>query len=61
MAAQTALSMQVIARRLDVARNGLSPETGSSVIEDVGHFYQLEKPIGFNSAVEEFITGLNFR
>ncbi len=31
MAAQTALSMEVIAKRLDVARNGLSPETGSSV------------------------------
>jgi outer membrane receptor protein involved in Fe transport len=31
MEAQTALSMQVFAKRLDVARNGLSPETGSSV------------------------------
>jgi len=31
MEAQTALNMQVIAKRLDVARNGLSPETGSSV------------------------------
>jgi hypothetical protein len=31
MEAQAALSMQVVAKRLDVARNGLSPETGSSV------------------------------
>jgi hypothetical protein len=31
MEAQAALSMQVIAKRLDVARNGLSPETGSSI------------------------------
>jgi hypothetical protein len=31
MQAQAALSMQVIAKRLDVARNGLSTETGSSV------------------------------
>ena len=31
MEAQTALSMRVVAKRLDVARNGLSPETGSSV------------------------------
>jgi outer membrane receptor protein involved in Fe transport len=31
MEAQTALNMQVVAKRLDVARNGLSPETGSSV------------------------------
>jgi len=30
MEAQTALNMQVVAKRLDVARNGLSPETGSS-------------------------------
>ena len=31
MEAQTALNMQVVARRLDTARNGLSPETGGSV------------------------------
>ncbi len=31
MEAQAALNMQVVAKRLDVARNGLSPETGSSV------------------------------
>jgi Carboxypeptidase regulatory-like domain len=31
MAAQTALNMQIMARRLDVAHNGLSPETGGSV------------------------------
>jgi hypothetical protein len=31
MQAQTALSMEVVAKRLDVARNGLSTETGSSV------------------------------
>jgi len=31
MEAQTALNMQVVAKRLDVARNGLSPETGGSV------------------------------
>jgi hypothetical protein len=31
MEAQAALSMQVVAKRLDVARNGLSPESGSSV------------------------------
>jgi hypothetical protein len=31
MEAQVALSMQVVARRLYIARNGLSPETGGSV------------------------------
>src|SRR6266436_6369714 len=31
MASQEALSLAVVAKRLDVARNGLSPETGSSV------------------------------
>jgi outer membrane cobalamin receptor len=31
MAAQAALSLRVIAKRLEAARNGLSPETGSSV------------------------------
>src|SRR5216683_3998801 len=31
MASQEALSLAVTAKRLDVARNGLSPETGSSV------------------------------
>jgi outer membrane receptor protein involved in Fe transport len=31
LAAEQALSLQVVAKRLEVARNGLSPETGSSV------------------------------
>jgi hypothetical protein len=31
MASEAALSLAVVAKRLDVARNGLSPETGSSV------------------------------
>jgi 3-oxoadipate enol-lactonase len=29
------------------------------VIKDVGHFYQLERPTEFNSAVKQFITSLN--
>jgi outer membrane receptor protein involved in Fe transport len=31
MASEEALSLEIVANRLDVARNGLSPETGSSV------------------------------
>ncbi|MBV8054235.1 MAG: carboxypeptidase regulatory-like domain-containing protein, partial [Deltaproteobacteria bacterium] len=33
MEAQTKLNKQVLAKRLDIARNGLSPETGSSVYQ----------------------------
>jgi 3-oxoadipate enol-lactonase len=37
------------------------PGAKLSVIKDVGHFYQLERPIEFNAAVKEFINSLNLR
>ena len=40
MASEEALSLAVVAKRLEAARNGLSPETGSSV-------YRLAEPIGY--------------
>lgn len=37
------------------------PGAKLTVIKDVGHFYQLEKPMEFNLAVKQFITNLNLR
>jgi 3-oxoadipate enol-lactonase len=34
------------------------PGAKLSVVKDVGHFHQLEKPIEFNAALKEFVTGL---
>src|SRR6266852_4919982 len=48
MASQEALSLAVTAKRLDVARNGLSPETGSSVYRFSEKAIQ-ELPQGTNS------------
>jgi pimeloyl-ACP methyl ester carboxylesterase len=28
------------------------------MIKDVGHFYELEKPLEFNAALREFVSGL---
>jgi pimeloyl-ACP methyl ester carboxylesterase len=28
------------------------------MIKDVGHFYQLEKPLEFSAALKEFVAGL---
>jgi len=37
------------------------PGAKLNVVKDVGHFYQLEKPMEFNVAVEQFIANLNLR
>jgi 3-oxoadipate enol-lactonase len=37
------------------------PGAKLSVVKDVGHFYQLEKPAEFTAAVKQFIGGLNVR
>ncbi len=37
------------------------PGARLNVIKDVGHFYQLEKPMEFNAAVKQFIASLNLR
>ena len=37
------------------------PGAKLSVIKDVGHFYQLEKPMEFNAAVNQFVASLNVR
>jgi hypothetical protein len=35
------------------------PSPYGGAIKDVGHFYQLEKPMQFNAAVKQFIASLN--
>ena len=37
------------------------PGAKLSVIKEVGHFYQLERPMEFNAAVKGFIAGLNLK
>jgi pimeloyl-ACP methyl ester carboxylesterase len=37
------------------------PGAKLEVIQEVGHFYQLEKPAQFNAAVKQFIASLNLR
>jgi len=34
------------------------PGAKLSVVKDVGHFHQLEKPLEFNAALKEFVAGL---
>ena len=54
LAAEKALSLQVAAKRLDVARNSLSPETGSSVYkfsEQAIH----ELPQGANTSMQDVL------
>ena len=54
MEAQAALNMQVVAKRLDVARNGLSPETGSSVYRFSEKAIQ-ELPQGTNTQMSNLL------
>ena len=54
MEAQAALNMQVVAKRLDVARNGLSPETGSSVYRFSEKAIQ-ELPQGTNTQMSSLL------
>jgi 3-oxoadipate enol-lactonase len=37
------------------------PGAKLKVVKEVGHFYQLEKPMEFNAAVKEFVASLNVR
>ena len=54
MAAQTALNLQVTAKRLAVARNGLSPETGGSVYRFSEQALQ-ELPQGTNTQMSSVL------
>jgi Carboxypeptidase regulatory-like domain len=54
MQAQTALNMQVTAKRLDVARNGLSTETGGSVYRFSEKAIQ-EMPQGANTQMSSVL------
>ncbi|HJU10894.1 MAG TPA: TonB-dependent receptor [Candidatus Binataceae bacterium] len=54
MAAETALRMQVVAKRLDIARNGLSPETGGSIYRFTEKAIR-ELPQGSNTQINDVL------